>query len=42
MQNYNQKYKEEAKQRWSHTEAYKESVSKTAKYSKADWNIIND
>ncbi len=31
-------YAEEAKQRWGSTDAYKESVQRTASYSKSDWD----
>ena len=31
-------YKEEAKERWGHTDAYKEHAQKTKGYSKAKWN----
>lgn len=31
-------YEEEAKQRWGHTDAYKESARRTKQYSKADWD----
>ena len=34
-------YTKEAEKRWGTTDAYKESASKTAKYSKADWETIN-
>ena len=33
-------YAEEARQRWGHTEAYKESQRRTARYSEADWTAI--
>jgi DNA-binding transcriptional MerR regulator len=33
-------YEAEAEQRWGHTEAYKESARRTAKYTKADWVAI--
>lgn len=35
-----QQYEEEAKQRWGHTPAYKESKKRTAKYNAADWKAI--
>ncbi len=35
-----QQYEDEAKQRWGNTEAYKESQSKTAEYSKDKWNDV--
>lgn len=31
-------YEEEAKQRWGHTDAYKESTRRVKQYSKADWD----
>ena len=31
------KYEQEAKQRWGHTDAYKESVRRTKRYTKEDW-----
>jgi DNA-binding transcriptional MerR regulator len=30
-------YEEEAKQRWGHTDAYKESAERTKRYTKEDW-----
>src|SRR5438067_1064233 len=33
-------YREEARQRWGHTEAYKESERRAASYTKADWDAI--
>ncbi|SHH95546.1 MerR family transcriptional regulator [Clostridium grantii] len=36
-----EKYKEEAKERWGDTEAYKESNRKTSKYGKEDWEEIS-
>ena len=35
-----QQYEDEAKQRWGATDAYKESQSKTAGYSKDKWNDV--
>ncbi len=35
-----EEYKKEAKERWGHTDAYKESERKTSKYTKADWDEI--
>lgn len=32
------KYEEEAKQRWGNTQAYKQSMERTKKYTKADWD----
>ncbi|MBU0529134.1 TipAS antibiotic-recognition domain-containing protein [bacterium] len=37
-----QKYSKEAQRKWGNTDAYKQSVSKTANYGKADWDIINE
>jgi DNA-binding transcriptional MerR regulator len=34
------KYAEEAKQRWGHTEAYRQSQERTKKYTKEDWARI--
>jgi MerR family transcriptional regulator, thiopeptide resistance regulator len=31
------KYEDEAKQRWGHTDAYKESAKRTKQYTKEDW-----
>lgn len=33
-------YAEEARQRWGHTEEYRESARRTARYTKADWQAI--
>lgn len=33
-------YAEEAKQRWGHTDAYKESAKRTKRYGKAEWDQI--
>ena len=35
-------YEAEAKQRWGETDAYKEHVEKTAKYTKDKWQDVND
>lgn len=35
-----QKYQQEAEQRWGSTDAYKQSVEKTRKYNKDDWKMI--
>lgn len=35
-------YAEEVKQRWGHTDAYRESEKRTAHYSKGDWQNILD
>jgi len=34
-------YQDEVKERWGNTEAYKESMAKTAQYTKEDWERIN-
>jgi MerR family transcriptional regulator, thiopeptide resistance regulator len=36
------KYEGEAKQRWGHTDAYKESTKRTKSYSKEDWEKLRD
>lgn len=33
-------YEEEARERWGHTEAYKESMRRAKSYTKADWDVI--
>jgi hypothetical protein len=33
-------YEDEARERWSGTEAYRQSVEKTASYTKADWEAV--
>lgn len=33
-------YEEEARQRWGHTEAYRESMERTKRYTKEDWAAI--
>ncbi|WDC85328.1 MerR family transcriptional regulator [Caloramator sp. mosi_1] len=41
IEKYKQKYAEETKQKYGHTDAYKESMAKTSKYTNKDWeNII--
>ena len=43
IRNHQEKYKEETKQKYGKSDAYKESKEKTSKYSKNDWeNIIGD
>lgn len=37
----NQDFQKETEERWGNTGAYKESVKKTANYSKSDWEKIN-
>lgn len=34
------KYEDEAKERWGHTDAYKESARRTKGYGQAEWNAI--
>ena len=34
------KYEEEAKQRWGNTDAYKESMKRTKRYTKQDWETM--
>ena len=36
-----QKYSKEAQRKWGNTDAYKQSVSKTANYGKTNWESIN-
>jgi DNA-binding transcriptional MerR regulator len=40
IEKHQQRYAEETKQKYGHTEAYKESQKKTAAYSKDDWASI--
>jgi DNA-binding transcriptional MerR regulator len=40
IEEHQKKYAEEAKQKYGHTDAYKESQRKTAKYTKEDWARI--
>ncbi|MCO6749950.1 MerR family transcriptional regulator [Streptomyces sp. IpFD-1.1] len=35
-------YADEARQRWGHTDAYRESQRRTASYTKADWQRLKD
>ena len=37
---HKEQYKTEVQQRWGHTEAFKESEEKTAKYGKDEWNNV--
>lgn len=37
-----EKYAEEVKSRWGHTDAYKESAKKTASYGKEEWKAIQE
>jgi len=34
------KYEDEARERWGHTDAYKESARRTKNYGKAEWDAI--
>ncbi|HLV65537.1 MAG TPA: MerR family transcriptional regulator [Polyangiaceae bacterium] len=36
------KYEQEAKERWGHTEAYKESMRRTKRYTEDDWKRFRD
>ncbi len=36
------KYEEEARRRWGHTDAYKESMRRTKQYTEADWAAIKE
>lgn len=40
IEKHKQKYAEETKQKYGHTDAYKESMAKTSKYTKNDWENI--
>lgn len=40
IEKHQQKYAEETKQKYGHTDAYKESMEKTSKYTKNDWENI--
>ncbi|EYE87520.1 MerR family transcriptional regulator [Fervidicella metallireducens AeB] len=40
IEKYQKKYAEETKQKYGHTNAYKESMEKTSKYTKNDWSDI--
>jgi DNA-binding transcriptional MerR regulator len=42
IENHKQKYAEEAKQKYGNTEAYKESMKKTSKFTKEDWARISE
>lgn len=42
IKEHKKKYAEETKQKWGHTDAYKESKVKTDKYTKTDWERINN
>jgi hypothetical protein len=35
-------YEDEARERWGHTEAYRESQRRAARYTEADWREIRD
>jgi len=36
------KYEEEARRRWGHTDAYKESMRRTKQYTEADWTAMKE
>lgn len=36
------RYEEEARRRWGHTEAYRESARRTARYTKKDWQAVRE
>lgn len=40
IEKHKEKYAEEVRQKYGHTEAYKESEKKTSEYTKADWASI--
>jgi DNA-binding transcriptional MerR regulator len=40
MERHKEKYAEETRQKYGHTDAYKESQKKTARYTKEDWAAI--
>lgn len=40
IEEHQQKYADEVKERWGNTQAYRESQEKTSKYSKEDWDQI--
>lgn len=42
IEEHKKKYAEETKQKWGHTDAYKESKVKTDKYTKTDWERITN
>ncbi len=42
IEKHKEKYAQEAKQKYSHTDAYKESQKRTSKYTKDDWQSISD
>lgn len=42
MMEEQKQYEKEVKERWGNTDAYKESMAKTAKYTKEDWERINN
>lgn len=41
IEKHKEKYAEETKQKYGHTDAFKESAQKTAKYTKDDWAAIH-
>lgn len=40
IETYKEKFAEETRQKYGHTDAYKESMKKTSKYTKDDWSRI--
>lgn len=40
IEQHQQKYAEETKQKYGHTDAYRESAQKTSQYTKEDWAVI--
>ena len=42
MMEEQKQYEAEVKERWGNTEAYKESMTKTSKYTREDWERINE
>jgi DNA-binding transcriptional MerR regulator len=41
IEKHKEKYAEETKQKYGHTDAYKESMEKTSRYTKEDWAAIH-
>jgi len=42
IEEHQKKYEQEAERRWGHTEAYKASARRAAKYTEADWKRIKE
>lgn len=40
IEKHKEKYAEETRQKYGHTDAYKESTKKTAHYTKEDWAVV--